>query len=73
MAYTKTTWVNNSAPAISADNLNKIENGIYDNAEDCDDLLDGKIDLDTTAPAGTVDGDLYAAIVALGWQSDVIV
>ena len=73
MAYTKTTWVNNSAPAISAENLNKIEQGIYDNAEDCDDLLDGLIDLDTTAQAGTVDGDLYAAITALGWQSDVIV
>ena len=29
MAYTKTTWVNNQAPAINADNLNKIEDGIY--------------------------------------------
>ena len=73
MAYTKTIWVNNSAPPISADNLNKIETGIFNNAEDCDDLLDGKIDLDTAAAAGTVDGDLYAAITALGWQSDVIV
>jgi hypothetical protein len=27
MAYTKTTWVNGSAPAINADNLNKIERG----------------------------------------------
>lgn len=34
---------------------------------------DGIIDLDTTASPGTTDGDLYAAIVALGWQSDVIV
>ena len=30
MAYTKTTWVNNTTPAISADNLNKMEQGIYD-------------------------------------------
>ena len=30
MAYTKTTWVNNSAPALNATNLNKIETGIYD-------------------------------------------
>lgn len=30
MAYTKTTWVDNSAPAIDAENLNKIEQGIYD-------------------------------------------
>lgn len=31
------------------------------------------IPLDTTASAGTIDGDLYSAIVALGWESDVIV
>lgn len=30
MAYTKTQWVNNQAPAIDATNLNKIEQGIYD-------------------------------------------
>lgn len=30
MAYTKTTWVNNSAPALNATNLNKIETGISD-------------------------------------------
>ena len=30
MAYTKTQWVNNQAPAIDAINLNKIEQGIYD-------------------------------------------
>lgn len=28
MAYTKTTWVDGGAPAINADNLNKIETGI---------------------------------------------
>lgn len=32
MAYTKTNWVNDSTPAINADNLNKIEQGIYDNS-----------------------------------------
>ena len=31
MAYTKTTWVNGSAPPISAENLNNMENGIYAN------------------------------------------
>ena len=31
MAYTKTTWVNGSAPPISAENLNNMENGIYTN------------------------------------------
>ena len=30
MAYEKTTWVNNSKPAINAANLNKIEQGIAD-------------------------------------------
>lgn len=29
--------------------------------------------LNTTAASGTTDGDLYAAITALGWQNDVIV
>lgn len=32
MAYTKTEWINDSVPAINASNLNKIEQGIYDNA-----------------------------------------
>lgn len=31
MTYTKTTWVNDQAPAINATNLNHIETGIYDN------------------------------------------
>ena len=30
MAYTKTVWVDGSAPAISAANLNNIEQGVYD-------------------------------------------
>ena len=30
MAYTKTTWVNGTAPALNATNLNKIEQGIFD-------------------------------------------
>lgn len=31
MTYTKTNWVNDQAPAINATNLNKIENGIFNN------------------------------------------
>ena len=31
MSYTKTTWVNDQAPAINATNLNKIETGIFNN------------------------------------------
>ena len=30
MAYTKTNWVNDESPDIDADNLNKMEQGIYD-------------------------------------------
>lgn len=33
---------------------------------------EGYMNLDVTASTGTTDGDLYAAIVALGWASDVI-
>ena len=73
MAYTKTTWVNEGPPAIDADNLNHIEGGIYQNDANCTLLLDGKINLNTSASPSSVDGKLYAAIVALGWQSDVIV
>jgi hypothetical protein len=37
-----------------------------------DNSYDGKVSLDTSAQSGTTDGDLYSAIVALGWASDVI-
>lgn len=36
-------------------------------------LSDGMLELDTTQPTGTTDGDLYAAINAFGWASDVII
>lgn len=45
---------------------------ITTNTTDIAILLAGKVDLDTTAAAGTTDGDLYAAIVALGWEAEVI-
>ena len=31
MAYTKTNWVNESAPPLSAENLNNMEDGIFNN------------------------------------------
>ena len=34
MSYTKTTWTDGAPPAINATNLNKIENGIYENSID---------------------------------------
>lgn len=36
MAYSKTNWNNLAAPAINAENLNKIEQGIADAHEDID-------------------------------------
>lgn len=35
-------------------------------------ITDMKCNLNTSAASGTVDGDLYTAITALGWASDVI-
>lgn len=65
MAYSKITWVNDSSPAINANNLNRMEEGI-------DESQKGRIQLDTSASPGTDDGDLYEALVALGWDSEVI-
>lgn len=36
------------------------------------DMTTPEYNLDTTASAGTTDGDLYAAITALGWEREVI-
>lgn len=36
------------------------------------DISDALVELDTAAQAGTTDGDLYAAITALSWESEVI-
>lgn len=38
MAYSKTDWVNDSTPYINAGNLNKIEQGIYDNSISADNI-----------------------------------
>lgn len=39
--YTRTEWLNNTAPAINAVNLNKIEQGIFDAHSDVADILNG--------------------------------
>lgn len=39
MAYSKTTWIDGSAPAISAANLNKIENQLEQNTNDISNLV----------------------------------
>lgn len=38
MAYNKTTWVNNQAPALDADHLNHIEQGIKDAHEELEEV-----------------------------------
>lgn len=63
------------AGVINATNgvVNAIGTALTDAESEVDDLQEGLITLDTTQSAGTVDGDLYLAITALGWESDVIV
>ena len=56
----------------NANNIGAHTTAIGANSADIAVLQDGKIDLDTAAAPGTIDGDLYAAIVALGWENDVI-
>ena len=58
MAYTKTTWVDNSPPAISATNLNNIENGIEDHEQRIEALED-----DVDALEGTVTSKADASAV----------
>ena len=55
MAYTKTVWVNNKAPAINATNLNKIEQGIEDaqlTKAGVEAVLTGEINTHTHAGGG---------------------
>lgn len=47
MAYQKTNWVNNTEPAIDDTNLNKIENGIFNNDALITTIL-GVIGIETT-------------------------
>lgn len=49
MAYTKTNWINDSIPAINAGNLNKIEQGIYDNSVAIEENTDNIGDIDNLA------------------------
>lgn len=48
MSYTKTNWQNNTSPAISAENLNKIENKIEDFSMIVDNIKDYVIDQGTS-------------------------
>lgn len=81
MAYTKTNWVNGQTP-ISESNLNKIENGIYNNDAHIGDLNDLETDDKSNlveaineattkgggVPAGTI-VDYDGSTVPDGWQA----
>lgn len=64
--------------APADDDLTNYPNGLFKCAMDArfvgdiTEIENPYLTLDTTAQAGTKDGDLYAAIDALGWTSDVI-
>ena len=64
--------------AVADDDLTNHPNGLFKcvmDAQFVGDITEIKnpyLTLDTTASTGTTDGDLYAAIDALGWASDVI-
>lgn len=66
MTYTKTTWVNGQAPAISAANLNKIENEL----ESLDTFTSGL--LNTLFPVGKVeifyDNNDHSNYLGFTWQ-----
>lgn len=65
MAYTKTVWVNDSEPDIDAENLNKIEQGIYDAHQTMASLVSGvKGDAETEFRNGNV--NLTKANIGLG-------
>ena len=73
MAYVKTTWVNDSPPDINAENLNKMEQGIYDAHQSIDvnvgSLAPAETSPTTSAHANldyiTYNGHLYQVVVAM--------
>ena len=64
MSYTKTNWVNGSAPAIDADHLNNIETGIYNNDQQITSILASLLALNT-ALAQLVTTESHSATVTV--------
>jgi len=63
MAYTKTVWVDDTNPELEADNLNNMENGLFnqdaritENEGDIETLDTGKLSLDQTTPQTIING-----------------
>lgn len=72
MAAIKEKDLPNASTINTTDFVRVVESGGTSKKAPGSVIYSGMITLDTTAAAGTTDGDLYAAIVALGWQNDVI-
>lgn len=58
MAYTKTNWVNGGPPAVSAENLNHIEDGIYNNDAEIDQIQADGVFKDASGNV-RIPGDIY--------------
>ena len=68
MAYTKTVWVNNQAPAINADNLNKIEQGIFDTDAGVAAANSNVAALTTEVGKKTVSYAIQVTLASAGWS-----
>ena len=68
MAYTKTVWVNNQAPAINADNLNKIEDGIFNNDAAITNANSTVANLTTEVGKKTVSYAIQVTLTSTGWS-----
>ena len=68
MAYTKTVWVNNQAPAINADNLNKIEQGIFDTDAGVTAANSNVAALTTEVGKKTVSYAIQVTLTSAGWS-----
>ena len=68
MAYTKTVWVNNQAPAINADNLNKIEQGIFDTDAGVTAVNSNVAALTTEVGKKTVSYAIQVTLTSAGWS-----
>lgn len=64
MAYVKTVWIDDQAPAIDSINLNHIEQGIYDSHELIDDIIDGTIVVARATTATTAENLTTPIVVA---------
>jgi len=63
--YSKTTWVNGSAPALNATNLNKMEQGIKDACDGVDGMV-YTVEVSSSATSGDLGGPTGIALFSKG-------